>query len=169
MWYESYYCFSCVLLFLQCPPRFYHICIVSAGELNSSNNMTPITLSKVLDKVANKVEMFVRTTDNQFGFKKIHSTDMCVYALKEIVAKYGIKNCNLFMSFINASARGVPKYILKILVFRCAHKTVGVKWDNAVSAPYYGSPGDREIYQQCCKLYVQANMLLNVLAIVYLV
>ena len=43
------------------------------------------------------------TTDNQFGFKKKLSTDMCVYAMKEIINIYKKHSSPLFICFLDAS------------------------------------------------------------------
>ena len=73
-----------------------------AGKLNSRDNYRPIALasivSKVLERVIlNRIEIYVLTTDNQFGFKRKHSTDLCIYALKELIAKYESQNSSIFL------------------------------------------------------------------------
>ena len=54
------------------------------GDLESKDNYRPIALTTVMSKIfeiliLNRYESYVTTTDNQFGFKQSHSTDMCVY------------------------------------------------------------------------------------------
>ncbi len=60
-----------------------------------------------------------------------HGTDLCIYALKEIINKYRDKNSSVLMCFVDASKafdrvnhaklffkmrqRGVPEYILRRL------------------------------------------------------
>ena len=68
-----------------------------AGKINSMDNYRPIAIASVLSKVLeriilNRMEMYELTTDNQFGFKRKYSTDLCIYALKESVAKYQSQN-----------------------------------------------------------------------------
>ncbi len=46
--------------------------------------------------------------------------------------------------FLKLSARVVPKYILRILVFWYAHQTMQVKWGNVVSAPFLVTNGVRQ-------------------------
>ncbi len=36
--------------------------------------------------IIQRIDQFISTTDNQFGFKQSHSTDMCIYLLKEMAA-----------------------------------------------------------------------------------
>ena len=59
------------------------------GKITSKDNNRPIALASVMYKVLEmillaRLEVFLLTKDNQFGFKKKHGTDMCIFALKEI-------------------------------------------------------------------------------------
>ena len=61
-----------------------------------SDNYRPIAIATSMSKlfelvILNKCEMLLSTTPNQFGFKKKHSTDMCIYSLKEIINYYNYK------------------------------------------------------------------------------
>ena len=64
-----------------------------AGLDNSMGNFMPVALACVVSKVLEgvllgKMESYFHTADNQFGFKKELGTDLCIYALKEIVNLY---------------------------------------------------------------------------------
>ena len=128
-----------------------------SGKINSSDNYRPIALASILSKVLertilNRLEQFVLTADNQFGFKPKHGTDMCIFALKEILDLYNRHNSTMFMCFIDASkafdrvnheklfyklqARGVPTSVVRILVFWYSHQSMYVKWGNSTSAPF---------------------------------
>ncbi len=79
------------------------------GQINSMDNYGPIALASPLFKVIerillNKMEHFVLTSDNQFGFKPKHGTDMCIFALKEIL-DFRHKSSICCMCFIDASNR----------------------------------------------------------------
>ena len=55
-------------------------------SLSDKNNYRPIALSSISSKVFEHVILFrledyLWTNDNQFGFKPSHSTDVCVCAL----------------------------------------------------------------------------------------
>ena len=57
------------------------------GDLSDKNNYRPIALSCTFSKVfenviLHRLEEYLWTTDNQFGFKSGHSTDECVCATK---------------------------------------------------------------------------------------
>lgn len=85
---------------------------------------------------------------------------MCIFALKEILEKYNRQNSTMFMCFIDASKafdrinheilfsklsqRGVPMFLVRILVFWCAHQTMRVKWGNSTSAPFHVTNGVRQ-------------------------
>ena len=56
-----------------------------AGKINSSENYRPTALASILSTILERtlmtrLEQFVLTGDNQFGFKSRHRTDMCIFA-----------------------------------------------------------------------------------------
>ena len=71
------------------------------------------------------------TTDNQFGFKQNHATDLCIFLLKETIQYYKAHGRSIFLTFLDASTafdhvnhgtlfqclleRNVPVYMLRIL------------------------------------------------------
>ena len=66
-----------------------------AGNVNSRENYRPIALASVLSKliekvILNRIQHLLTTSHNQFGFKKKHGTDQCVYVLKEAISLYKI-------------------------------------------------------------------------------
>ena len=74
------------------------------GNLSDSNNYRPIALETIISKLFEsaillKCEMFLDTCHNQFGFKKGHSTDMCIYVLKEFIEFYRSRNTSVFVTF----------------------------------------------------------------------
>jgi len=135
------------------------------GKINSMDNYRPIAIASIVSKVLerilfNRMEKYICTTDNQFGFKRQHGTDMCIFALKEILDHYNSQNSTTFMCFIDASKafdrvnhaklfsklqhRGVPKVIIRILVFWYAHQSMQVKWGGLVSEPFTVGNGVRQ-------------------------
>ena len=79
-----------------------------SGKINSKDNYRPIALACILSKVLeiillDRLELYMLTNDNQFGFKKKHGTDMCIFALKEIIASYRNLNSSMFLCFLDAS------------------------------------------------------------------
>jgi len=64
----------------------------------SSENYRPIAIATAASKIfehllLNRLDTFLTTSDNQFGFKKGLSTDSCIFALKEVV------NTSVFMFY----------------------------------------------------------------------
>ena len=76
--YSNFYIYVIGLFQQKCLPPGLH-------------NYRPIALASILSKVFEriiwlKLEMYILTAENQFGFKRKHGTDLCIYALKEIVS-----------------------------------------------------------------------------------
>ncbi len=74
------------------------------GKINSKDNYSPIVLASILSKIFENVlfmrlELYLLTNDHRYGFKRKHSTDMCIYALKEIIQKYRSLNSTMFFMF----------------------------------------------------------------------
>ena len=53
------------------------------------NNYRSIALATTVSKTLEiKCREYLTTSDNQFGFKSCHSTDLCIYTLKEFIEYY---------------------------------------------------------------------------------
>ncbi len=118
------------------------------------DNYLPIVLASVLSKVLGGIslDVYVCTSDNQFGFKAKHGTDLCIYALKGMVEEYRRQNSSVLIGFIDASKafahnihyklflklsqRGVPDSVIRILGYWYANQRMHIKWGNAVSTPF---------------------------------
>ena len=77
-------------------------------NVSDSNNYRPIALATIMFKLFEsaillKSEVFLDTCPNQFGFKKGHSTDMCIYVLKEMIKYFKSHNTSVFVTFLDAS------------------------------------------------------------------
>ena len=93
--------------------------------------------------ILGRIEIFLDTNQNQFGFKKKHGTDQCTYVLKEITDLYRTLNGSVFVCFLDASKafdrvnhrplfknlseRGVPVYILRILIYWYHNQTTCIR------------------------------------------
>ena len=107
-----------------------------------------------------RIEMYVNTNPNQFGFKRKHGTDQCIYVLKEIFNLYRRLNGSVFVCFLDASkafdrvnhrtlfkqlgARGVPGYILRILIYWYKNQDMCIRWGDAYSAKFKVTNGVRQ-------------------------
>lgn len=135
------------------------------GSISSKDNYRPIALASIVSKlmegiIFSRIENFLITSDNQFGFKKKHGTDQCVYVLKEVLNLYRSLNSCLSVCFLDASkafdrvnhsvlfeklkCRGVPGYLLRILVFWYENQTMCVRWGKMLSKPFKVSNGVRQ-------------------------
>ena len=90
------------------------------------------------------------TNHNQFGFKKHHGTDQCVYILKEALSHYKSLNSCISICFLDASKafdrvchqklfkkleeRAVPGYLIRILVFWYENQCMSIKWGTMVNS-----------------------------------
>ena len=62
------------------------------------------TVSKVFKNVIlNRLEEYLWTSDNQFGYKSGHSTDLYVYALTEFIEYFRSRSTSVFVAFMDAS------------------------------------------------------------------
>ena len=114
------------------------------GNLADSNNYKPIAIATIVSKlyestILYKCEDFLKTCDNQFGFKPKHSTEFCIYTLKEFIDYYKQRGTIIFVTFLDASkafdkidfwllfqqdAREAMLVVFSVLTKRiCMHKT----------------------------------------------
>ena len=78
------------------------------GDLSDKNNYRPIAISCIISKVfeniiLHRIEDYLWTTDNQFGFKAHHSTDLCAYALTECIEYSKSRSTSVYVAFLDAS------------------------------------------------------------------
>ena len=78
------------------------------GNLTDGDNYRPLAItciaSKILELlVLNRYNSMLKTSDNQFGFKKEHSTDMCVFAMKQVIDYYTNLSSPVYICFLDAS------------------------------------------------------------------
>ena len=81
------------------------------SDLSDISNYWPIAiyciLLKILENVfLQRIEEYLWTTDNQFGFKAHHSTDLCVhvyYALTDFIKHFKNRSTSVYVAFLDAS------------------------------------------------------------------
>ena len=59
------------------------------GDTSDKNNYRPIAIVIALSKIfelciMRMIETHLVTSDNQFGFKREHGTDLCMYTVKSV-------------------------------------------------------------------------------------
>jgi hypothetical protein len=135
------------------------------GNLESKDNYRPIALTTVMSKIfeiliLNCYQGFLVTTDNQFGFKQYHSTDLCVYTFKQVIEYYKRNSSPMYICFLDASKafdrvnhkmlfskllhRNVPYVIVRVLCFWYANQLFYVKWGHVMSASFNVTCGVRQ-------------------------
>ena len=151
-------CFTCMFTHSCMPSSMIKPLIVplvknKCGNLADKNNYRPIALSSIASKVFEHVilcrlEKYLWTNDNQFGFKPSHSTDLCVYALTEFIEYVKCRSTSIYVAFLDASKafgkishwtlfkkiidRGVPIYLVKILCYWYQHQELIVQWGSCL-------------------------------------
>ena len=143
------------------------------GILTDRNNDRPMALTCVASKLLELLILdicndTITTTDSQFGFKENHSTDMCIFTLKETVQYYVSLGSPVYLCFMDASKafdkvnhwhlfdkllnRGVPVYVVRMLLYWHTYQDFIVRWNNTVSPSFKVSNGlDKGVYcpQDC--------------------
>ena len=100
------------------------------------------------------------TCDNQFGFKPKHSTELCIYTLKEFIDYYKQRSTTVFVTFLDASKafdkinywllfqklfdKGFPTFIIKILAFWYTHQKMHVRWGTTTTTPFLVTNGVKQ-------------------------
>ena len=79
-----------------------------SGDATDKHNYRPIAISTTMSKVLellmlHKIDSYLYTTDNQFGFKQNHCTDMCIYALRQTIDNYKRNSSPVFICYVDAS------------------------------------------------------------------
>ena len=84
-----------------------HIVKDKKGDLGSKHNFRPpktTIMSNLFDiLILNRYGDLRHSTDNQFGYKTKHATDLCVYTLKQIVDCYRSSSSPEYTCFLYAS------------------------------------------------------------------
>ena len=132
---------------------------------SDSSNYRPIAIatsaSKIFENLMfNRINKFLHTSDNQFGFKPKHSTELCIFALKEIINYYRNLNTPVYLCFIDIKSafdrisywklfvklieRDTPLYIVLMLKFWYTSQDLFVGWGNFQSEPFKMKNGIRQ-------------------------
>ena len=135
------------------------------GNLADSNNYRPIAIATIVSKlyestILYKCEDFLKTCDNQFGFKRKHSTEFCIYTLKEFIDYYKQRGTTMFVTFLDASkafdkidfwllfqkliTKDFPVFIIKILAYWYCHQEMHVRWGSTSTSSFHVSNGVKQ-------------------------
>ena len=138
------------------PSPFYNSVLTSIvkdklGSIHDKSNYRPIALSNTVAKLfeivlLRRMENHVDSSPHQFGFKQKHSTDACVFLLKEMIRFYMKHGSPVFVCFMDASKafdrvnhktlfsklidKSIPFYLLRILSLWYRFQRICIKWNN---------------------------------------
>ncbi len=106
------------------------------------------------------LQPYLNTCDNQFGFKKGHSTDHSIFVVKNVIEYYRSHHSPVYTCFLDASKcfdkinhwslfkkmilKGMPMLLVRILAYWYRNQTFCVKWGNITSSYFYVSNGVRQ-------------------------
>jgi hypothetical protein len=106
-------CFTAMLTHSYIPDDFARVCLIpivknKCADVTCKDNYRPIALATVASKlmemlILQRCENNLYTADAQFGFKPNHSTETCIYVLKEIIHLYVSRGSPVVICFMDAS------------------------------------------------------------------
>ena len=120
------------------------------SDTSAKNNYRPIAIVTALSKIfglylATIMDAHLVTSDNQFGFKQKHSTDLCIYTVKSIIQYYNYYNSPVYTCFLDAPKafdrvnhwtmlKKVPIIIVRMLFFWYRSQQLCIQWSKTRSS-----------------------------------
>jgi len=140
------------------------ICKNKNGNISDAENYRPGSLATIISKLFEHymlcISPLLATTENQFGFKPKHGTDMCTFLLKQTVSCYVNKDTPVFSAFLDASKAfdrtnhnllfaklikcNVSMCIVRLLLSWYRQQTMQVTWCTNYSSPFSVTNGVRQ-------------------------
>lgn len=162
--------FNSMLIHNYAPPEFMSTILVpiiknKKGDLEDINNYRPIALTNVISKIfegvlLSRLSVNLKTCDNQFGFKKSHSPDMCIFLLKQIIDLYINDLSPVYICFMDSSKafdrlnfwvlfdklinRNVPIIFVRFLKMWYCTQELSIRWNDCISKSFNVSNGVRQ-------------------------
>jgi hypothetical protein len=163
-------CFSSLLLHGFMPTDMISVVLIplikdKSAKITSLSNYRPIALASIMSKIIesvilDRIQDYIYTNPNQYGFKPNLGTEMPIYLIKEIIDRYRSLNGNVFVCFLDASKafdrvnhdllfskllrRGVPCYLVRFLDYWYSNQTICVRWGGVTSSTFKTSNGVRQ-------------------------
>ena len=118
------------------------------------NNYRPIAIVTAMSKpfelcLSRTLDEYLCTSENQFGFKRKHATDLCIYTVKSVIKYYNYFRSPVFTCFLNASKafdrvnhwtlikklllKGVPTVLVRILCSWDRSQQLCIQWGKTKS------------------------------------
>ena len=126
------------------------------GDTSDKNNYRSIAIVIALSKIfelciMRKEGTQLITSDNQFGFKREHSPDLCIFTVKSVIKYYNLHKSLLYTCFLDASKaydranhwtlfrkllnRSIHILIVKMLMYWYTKQELCIRW-GAEMSPY---------------------------------
>ena len=134
--------FTCILTHGYVPDAFIKTSITPILK-NKNSDTSAFFLSKIMGA-------YLFTSDNQFGFKRKHSTHLCICTVKSIIRYCNYYNSAVYICFLVASKafdrinhwtmfkklilRDVPIIIVRVLCFWYSMQELCIQWGNMRSS-----------------------------------
>ena len=126
--------FTCMLNHGYIPSNFMKTSILKNrnDDTSDKNNYWRITIVTAMSKLfelclSRILDEYLWTSENQFGFKRIHATDLCIYTVKSVIKCYSYFSSPVFTCFLDAST-AFDKFnhwtldiVQEITIERCAN------------------------------------------------
>ena len=133
--------------------------------MQDTSNYKPIALATVISKLFEHVILahiapMCMSSDHQFGFKTKHSTDMCVFLLKQAVSFYNKHDTPVYATFLDASKAydrvdhymllkkrilcNIPLCLVRLLLYWYKSQMQCIKWGSHFSEVFGVSNGVRQ-------------------------
>ena len=104
-------------------------------------------MSKIFELCLSRImDVYLFASDNQFGFKQKHSTELCIYTVKFIMQYYNYYSSPVYTCFLDAwkafdrinhwtmfkqlILRNVPSILIRILCFWYRSQELCILWGN---------------------------------------
>jgi len=163
-------CFNAFVAHGYLPQSVIFSCLVpvlkdKTGNSSDMSNYRPIALTSIVSKILERIVLrkslsYLTSCDNQFGFKADHSTDLCIYALKETISYFLRHSTPVFVCFMDASKafdkinhctlftklldRRFPLLFLRLLLFWYSEQMMCIRWGNVLSYSFSVKNGVRQ-------------------------
>ena len=106
--YIYHFCLIVLCVTANLPAEFMKTAIAPSikCKTGNSNNYRPIALVTACSKIFKLclleiIEVYLDTHDHQFGFRKQHSTDMCIFTLKSVILYNTQQNTPVYSCFLD--------------------------------------------------------------------
>ena len=133
------------------------------GDTSDKNNYRPIAIVTAVSKILNimkLIETHLLTSDNKFGFKRQHGTDLCIFTVKSVIKYNNLCNSPVFTCFLDASKaydrvnhwtlfkklikRSVSIIVVRMLMFWYSKQEVCIRCGTEMSSNFNISNGVRQ-------------------------